>query len=106
MHRGSLASNTLDVSGMLKNAAAVATGDNHSCALTKTASVECWGNNGNGQLRDGTGGERHSPVDVCASGSGGGCPLLTGVTAIAAGQNHTCALMRQPALPSAALDLL
>ena len=45
--------------------------------------VRCWGSNVNGQLGDGGGGDRGSPPAVDA---------LSGVTAVAAGASHTCAL--------------
>ena len=52
-------------------------------ALKNDGSVVAWGNNGYGQLGDGTTTDRLSPTAV---------PGLTGVTAIAAGGHHTVAL--------------
>jgi alpha-tubulin suppressor-like RCC1 family protein len=46
--------------------------------------VKCWGDNGNGRLGDGTFINRRSPTDA---------PGLSGVTALAAGIEHTCALI-------------
>jgi alpha-tubulin suppressor-like RCC1 family protein len=62
----------------------VAAGGNHSCALTTAGAVHCWGSNGNGQLGDGSTTQRTTPVAVSGLGSG--------VAAIAAGSNHSCAL--------------
>ncbi len=63
----------------------VATGYNHSCGLTANGGVKCWGNNGNGQLGDGTTANRAAPVDVVGLGSG--------VIALEVGGYHSCALM-------------
>jgi alpha-tubulin suppressor-like RCC1 family protein len=58
----------------------------HVCALAKDGSVDCWGNNSNGQLGDGSTTERDSPVPVTG---------LPGVAVqISAGGDSTCALMR------------
>jgi alpha-tubulin suppressor-like RCC1 family protein len=79
----------------LSNVTSVSAGSDHTCARTTAGGVQCWGNNGNGELGDGTTTEHHNPVDVCASSSGAGCPALSGVTSVSAGFVHTCA--RSPA---------
>ena len=58
----------------------------HSCALHRTGSISCWGNNtagqlGNGQSNDGE--SSSAPVQVAG---------VDDATAIAAGEAHTCAL--------------
>jgi alpha-tubulin suppressor-like RCC1 family protein len=70
----------------------IASGENYTCALTEGGGVKCWGDNGFGQLGDGTVTQRLAPVNVLG--------LTSGVTAIAAGWEHTCALM-EGALSSA-----
>jgi alpha-tubulin suppressor-like RCC1 family protein len=65
-------------------ARAVATGANHSCALRGNGTVSCWGDNGAGQLGDGTTSRRLTPVAVAG---------LNNVVSIAAGQFHTCAVV-------------
>jgi hypothetical protein len=82
---------------LLAGVSAVAAGFAHTCALTTTGGVKCWGYNALGQLGDGMGTDRSTPVDVCATGATAPCSpandnLLTGVSAVAAGQVHTCAL--------------
>jgi alpha-tubulin suppressor-like RCC1 family protein len=69
-------------------ARSVAAGGRHTCALLDDSSVRCWGGNDQGQLGDGTTTARAEPVVVTD-----GTTPLAGVTALAAGDAFTCALM-------------
>lgn len=73
----------VDVDG-ITDATAVATGRDHSCALRAGGTVACWGENGSGQLGDGTHTRSSVPVVVDA---------VAGATAIAAGGASTCAIL-------------
>ena len=61
----------------------LATGANHACGLTVAGDAYCWGDNGQGQLGDGSYTYRPAPVPV------GGAIRFT---ALVAGQSHTCGL--------------
>nr|WP_301540909.1 hypothetical protein [Corallococcus exiguus] len=61
----------------------LAAGETCSLALKPDGTVWAWGNNGSGQLGDGTAIHRPTPVQVQG---------LTGVVSVAAGQAHTVAL--------------
>lgn len=85
----------VDVAGLASGVAAISAGDGHTCALMTAGTVKCWG--AGGSPGDGTGELATTPVDVCAVGANAPCSagndnLLTGVVAISAGWNHTCAL--------------
>lgn len=77
-------SNPAPVSGLPATVAAIATGENHSCALRTTGGVKCWGFNSDGQLGDGSSANRNLPVDVVG--------LTAGATSVAAGARHSCAV--------------
>jgi alpha-tubulin suppressor-like RCC1 family protein len=65
-------------------AASVAAGSYHTCAVTPTGGVMCWGRNDRGQLGDGTTTNRWTPAPVTG--------LSVAVAAVTAGRHHTCAL--------------
>ncbi len=74
----------------LTGIAKIAAGNGHTCAVTSSGSVKCWGLNFFGQLGDNTNVYRSLPVDVIAGPSQ---PPITGVSAISTGLNHTCVLI-------------
>ena len=63
--------------------AAVSVGGTHTCGVTTGGAAYCWGDNGYGQLGDGTTTQRPSPVRVAGA--------LT-FRAVSAGSSHTCGL--------------
>ena len=71
-------------------ATAIGSGHSHTCALLSDGTVKCWGPNDRGQLGNGTNEFSSTPVTVSGTD---GIGFLIGATAIAAGFNHTCALL-------------
>lgn len=71
----------------LANATTMATGGFHTCAVTN-GQVWCWGYNRWGQLGDRSVVNRNGAVRAAKNNGN----ELTGVTAITAGSNHTCAI--------------
>ncbi|MBF0487186.1 MAG: hypothetical protein HQK98_03410 [Nitrospirae bacterium] len=67
----------------------IASGEQHSVVLRSDGTVWAWGYNGYGQLGNNSTSNSSVPVEVSSNGNG----YLTGVTAVAAGDNHTIALM-------------
>jgi alpha-tubulin suppressor-like RCC1 family protein len=65
--------------------AGIAAGADHTCAVTITGRVKCWGSNAVGQLGIGsTGGSSPTPVDVSG--------LTAEIVTVSAGFHHSCAL--------------
>ena len=72
------------VSGLGSGVLTVAAGRQHTCAVTSSGAIGCWGHNGYGQVGDGTTTNRLVPVGVSGLGSV--------VAAVSAGGYHTCAV--------------
>lgn len=71
----------------LNDVVAVSAGGNHSCAITASGALKCWGDNASGQLGNGVGEyglNSNLPVDVVGLGSG--------VVAVSLGRSHSCAI--------------
>lgn len=83
---GSTASSApVAVAGLPAGIAAITAGANHNCAATRAGAVWCWGAGTSSQLGDGNAATSGTPVAVTG--------LSGAATAIAAGGDHTCALV-------------
>ena len=76
----------------LRNIKAISSGGSHTCALTNSNHVKCWGSGRSGQLGDKRKGRHISttPVDVHTSSEN--ASPLDNIKAISSGGHHTCAL--------------
>ncbi len=77
-------STPVPVVGLASGVRAIATGGNHSCALTSAGGVVCWGRNEFGQLGDNSVINRPTPVAVTG--------LAAGIVSVTTAANHSCAL--------------
>jgi alpha-tubulin suppressor-like RCC1 family protein len=83
----------VDVIGLAGGVSAIGAGGCHTCALMDTVQgggIQCWGDNGHGQLGDGTTTLRTTPVAVFG--------LSGGADAVAAGTRHSCAVVQEDRL--------
>ena len=70
-------------------------GEAHTCALLTTGAVRCWGNGADGRLGYGT---TTSIGDTESPASAGDVPLGEPAVSLAAGAQHTCAILATGAL--------
>jgi hypothetical protein len=76
-------STPVQVSG-ITNATGVTAGTDHACAVLASGTVQCWGQNGAGELGNGSTTNSLTPVTVLG---------ITNALAASAGAFHTCALL-------------
>jgi alpha-tubulin suppressor-like RCC1 family protein/lysophospholipase L1-like esterase len=73
----------IEVTG-ISTAVAISSAASDTCAVLSSGTIDCWGENGYGQLGDGTTETRFTPVQVVG---------ITNAVAVSAGSTHTCALL-------------
>jgi alpha-tubulin suppressor-like RCC1 family protein len=78
------------LTGFEGTAVSLAAGDRHTCALTTSGGVSCWGANGSGQLGDGSRADRRRAVRVRG--------LRDEQVRLTAGENHSCAVSARGAV--------
>jgi alpha-tubulin suppressor-like RCC1 family protein len=75
----------VEVEGLSQGVSEISAGSLHTCALTRSGGMKCWGSDKYGQLGDGSQADRSTPVDVDG--------LSADVNSISAGGYHTCAVV-------------
>jgi alpha-tubulin suppressor-like RCC1 family protein len=75
----------VNVTGLGGTVTAIAAGSRHTCVIMSDKSAKCWGRNVEGQLGSGNNTASKSPVPVTS--------IAANIIAIAAGGDHTCALL-------------
>ena len=92
---------SVEVAG-ITDATAITAGKDHSCAVHRSGTVSCWGNNYDGQLGNGQSQDyenrsvsyRYGPYSYMPTGVAG----ITDAVAISAGGEHSCAVHRTGAI--------
>jgi hypothetical protein len=79
-------SHPVSVKSLTSGAASITAGDGHTCAITTSGAAKCWGSNAFGKLGSGVPNWNGWSVAPVAG-------LNSGVVAISAGANHTCAIV-------------
>ena len=85
----------------LANILSMFVGDNHTCVVTNSDAMYCWGSGTYGQLGNDSSSNRSTPVrvrDGVASGADTDGTYLTNIDLITAGGVHTCAYTNSGAL--------
>ena len=86
--------------GLNKTVHQVLAGSYHTCAILNDGSVKCWGRNNYGQLGYGDTTERSAPPATATVNLGDDMTAIQ----LAAGQNHTCAILNDNSLKCWGLD--
>jgi O-glycosyl hydrolase/alpha-tubulin suppressor-like RCC1 family protein len=77
----------------LENATAITAGAYHECARLTTGRADCWGENDTGELGNGVWGGPETCAGIPCSTSPITVDGMTNATQLAAGSEHTCALL-------------
>jgi alpha-tubulin suppressor-like RCC1 family protein/sugar lactone lactonase YvrE len=89
----------------LEHVAAISAGEFFSLAVLEDGEVVAWGNNGSGQLGNGSTTASTVPMGVCGMAEAGGCAgHLSEVASVAAGASYSLALMRNGTVRAWGLD--